>query len=145
MIDRHTFSVVEFSGAKGIVFLGEHMLVYRRDTKTNNFPLRIDLPGGGREGNETPFETFQREVGEEFGLKVREEEVVYSCSVPSVMNPDTVSFFLFARTTRFVPEDVVFGNEGVEWMLMSPNEFVQRRDGIEWQQERVARYLRDLT
>ena len=38
-----------FHGAKGIVFINKKMLVYRRDNKTDSFPLYIDLPGGGRE------------------------------------------------------------------------------------------------
>jgi 8-oxo-dGTP pyrophosphatase MutT (NUDIX family) len=53
-------------GAKGLILIGSRMLVYRRDNKTKIYPLHIDLPGGGIEEGETPFEGFKREVKEEF-------------------------------------------------------------------------------
>ncbi len=142
MIHKDTFSKVDFNGAKGIVFLGAEMLVYRRDTKTNNFPLCIDLPGGAREENESPFETFQREVMEEFGIQIEKDEIDFSCTIPSTIEPDKKSFFIVAKTSRFTPEDILFGNEGTEWMLMSTNEFIKRSDGIERQQKRVKNYLK---
>ncbi len=141
MIHKNTFLKTDFNGAKGIVFLGDEMLVYRRDTKTNNFPLHIDLPGGGREENESPFETFQREVKEEFGIEINSDEIIFSCTTPSTIEPDKKSFFVVAKTSRFKPENVVFGNEGTEWMLMSVNEFIQRPDGIKRQQKRVENYI----
>lgn len=141
MIHENTFSKGDFNGAKGIVFLGDEMLVYRRDTKTNNFPLHIDLPGGAREEDESPFETFQREVNEEFGIQIEKDEIDFSCTIPSTIEPDKKSFFIVAKTSRFKPEDIVFGDEGTEWMLMSVNEFIQRPDGIKRQQKRVKNYL----
>jgi hypothetical protein len=37
--------------------------------------------------------------------------------------------------------DIKFGNEGTEWLIMAPEEFISRPDGIERQQKRVANYL----
>jgi len=68
MIHENTFKKVDFNGAKGLVFLGNKILVYRRDNKTSNLPLCIDLPGGGRENDESPFDSFKREIKEEFGI-----------------------------------------------------------------------------
>ena len=140
-IHENTFKKVYFNGAKGLVFLGDKILIYRRDNNTTNNPERIDLPGGGREGDESPFETFQRETKEEFGIDIKEDEIEFSCTIPSVIEPGKKSFFLVAKTSRIKPEDVVFGNEGIEWMMMSPSEFIEKSDGIKRQQERVKKYL----
>lgn len=141
MIHENTFKKVDFNGAKGLVFLGDKILAYRRDNKTTNLPLHIDLPGGGREGDESPFETFRREVEEEFGIGIREDEIEFSCTVPSIMEPNKKSYFIVAKTLRFKPEDIIFGNEGIEWILMTPEEFIKRPDVIERQQKRVKKYL----
>ncbi len=140
-VHENTFKKVYFNGAKGVVFLGNKILVYRRDNNTTNNPERIDLPGGGREGDESPFETFKRETKEEFGIDITEGDVDFSCTIPSIVEPDKKSFFLVVKTSRFGSRDVVFGNEGNEWMLISPEEFIKRPDGIERQQKRVEKYL----
>lgn len=141
MIHADTFNSVDFNGAKGIVFLEGKMLVYRRDDKTSYEPLRIDLPGGAREGNESPFATFKREVKEEFGLNINQEDIEFSCTIPSVMTPEKKSFFIVAQARGAKPEDVVFGNEGLEWFLVTPEEFMNHPDGIKRQQERIKQYL----
>lgn len=139
-LHKNTFRKVDFNGARGLVFLGEKMLAYRRDYNTTVSPGRIDYPGGGREGDESPFETFRREVWEEFGITIREDEMEFSCTIPSVANPQQQSFFMVARTIRYTSDDIVFGDEGLEWFLMTPEEFVQRPDGIERLQTRVAQW-----
>ncbi len=140
MIHPDTFERLYFHGAKGLVFIGNDILTYRRDEKTNSFPLQIDLPGGGREGDESPFETFKREVNEEFGINLQKEDVEFSCVIQGIVEPNKKSYFI---VTKPLPSDtrIIFGNEGTEWMLMKPQEFLQRTDAIEGQQKRVRRYL----
>jgi 8-oxo-dGTP diphosphatase len=141
MIHENTYKKVDFNGAKGLVFLADKIIVYRRDDKTTSFPLCIDLPGGGREGDESPFETFKRETKEEFGIDIDKSDIQFSCPVQSIIEPDKKSYFMVAKNLRFKPEDIIFGNEGTEWMLMTPQEFIKRPDGIERQQKRVEKYL----
>lgn len=142
MIHENTFKKVDFNGAKGPVFFEDKMLVYRRDNKTTNLPGCIDLPGGGKYGDESPFETFQREVKEEFGIMIEKDEIDFSCTIPSVIEPEKKSFFVVAKTQRFKLSDIIFGDEGTEWMLMSPDEFINRPDGISRQQKRVEAYIK---
>lgn len=141
MIHQDTFKIVDFNGAKGMVLFGDKMLIYRRDEKTSDLPLCLDLPGGGREGDESPFATFQREVKEEFNIGISQEEIIFSCTIPSAMTPEKKSFFLVAQAKNAKPEEIVLGTEGVEWFLITPAEFVVRPDGIGRQQERVRKYL----
>ncbi len=141
MIDQEAFTTnVPFHGSKGMIFISEKIIVFRRDTKTNNFPLMIDLPGGGVESNETPFETFARESFEEFGVTIAKEDVVYVRQYPGVIDPRQ-SFFFVTKPKNLTQSKVVFGDEGLEWFCLDPHEFVSLSDGVPRQQERVRDYL----
>lgn len=145
MLHPDTFNKnIEFNGSKGLLYIGDKILTYRRDEKTNNAPLCIDLPGGGREENESPFDTFQREVKEEFGISIQKEDMYYSSTHKSVIDPNAISFFMIAKPDNIKETDIVFGNEGVEYILMTVDEFIKRQDGIERQQNRVREYLEKI-
>lgn len=141
MLHENTYKKVDFSAAKGLVFIGDKIIAYRRDEKTNVHPLKIDLPGGGREEDESPFDTFKREAKEEFGIIVEKEDIHFSSTYPSGTNPDRESYFIVAKPLTLNAADIVFGDEGLEWFLMTPEEFIARPDGIKKQQEGVAKYL----
>jgi 8-oxo-dGTP diphosphatase len=142
MIEKDTFNKqANFQGVKGLVFIGDKIVVYRRDDKTPNFPLRIDLPGGGIEEGESPFETFQREVKEEFGLDIKENDVQFSTKRPSFSHPGKESYFIVVVSPSMKEEDIVFGDEGLEFFLMDPKDFINLSDGIPRLQEWVAEYL----
>lgn len=141
IIHPETFKEADFQGAKGMVFIGEKIIVYRRDGMVKNYPNTIDLPGGGREDNESPFETFKREVMEEFGLSIKETDICASFRQDSALYPGKKSFFFVTKPLAYTEKDVVFGYEGVGWMLMSPEEFATAPDGVPMQQKRVQGYL----
>lgn len=141
MIHENTYKKIDFNGAKGLVFLGDKILVYRRDTKTKKSPGYIDMIGGGREGDESPFETFKREVKEEVGLDIQANDIQFSYPFQSYDDPTKISFFFVTKHLKYQESDVKFGNEGTEWLTMTPEEFINRPDGIERQQKRVKDYL----
>ena len=142
MIDKDTFTVIDtFHGSKGLVYVGDDILVFRRDNKTTHFPLMIDLPGGGREVGESPFDTFKRETFEEFGLIIEKEDVIYSKRYMSIMNKDMYAFFIVVKNENLKKEDIIFGDEGLEYMLMKGEEFVALHDAVSRQQERVKEFL----
>lgn len=132
------------TGSKGLIFIGENILVYRRDDKTNLYPFHIDLPGGGAEPYETPFQTFQRELLEEFTLKVRPENITYYRKYNSVWEINKVTYFLTARLPENNFKKIVFGNEGTEFMRMSLNEYLERTDAWPLFQERAVDYKSSL-
>lgn len=128
-------------GSKGLVYLGNDILVYRRDTKTDLFPLYIDLPGGGPEGKESPFGTFQREVREEFGLEISPERVVHSSAWPSSTQPGATGYFIVVKLPAEAAGDIVFGDEGLEYLIISPREFLTRTDVWPVMRERAQAYF----
>jgi 8-oxo-dGTP diphosphatase len=121
------------AGCKGLVFVGNKIVVYRRDTYTDKYPLKIDLPGGGPEGDETPFETFQREVKEEFDLSIVPEDIVYVKCWPSQVSPGKVAYFPVARLPFAAQGSIHLGNEGTEYMLMDLNDYLNlSEDEVAW-------------
>ena len=60
---------MSFVGCKLALIHGAHILTYLRDDKPGlHWANMWDLPGGGREGDETPEACVLRELHEEFGL-----------------------------------------------------------------------------
>ncbi len=129
-----------FHGAKGIVFINKKMLVYRRDNKTDSFPLYIDLPGGGRENNESPYETFKREVKEEFGFKITKKDILYAKQYVSAMDASKESYFIVVRL-NVTEKDIVFGDEGLDFFLIETENYLKLNDAIRRQQNRVLDYI----
>ncbi len=142
MIDKEIYNRdANFHGVMGLVFVGEKIIVYRRDNKTTRFPLMVDILGGGREGDESPFETFKREVFEEVSLDIKEDYVAYAKQYKSIVDETKSMFFIVVKSGSLKEEDIVFGQEGLKFMLMTPEDFATLRDGVPIQQERTKEYL----
>ncbi len=135
-------SNTEFEGVKGLVYIGDKIIVCRRDNKTPNFPLMMDLPGGGREIGESPFETFKREIFEELGLELKKEDVVFSKKYKSVLDGVQDVFFIVVKHTGMAESEIKFGNEGLYYTLMDPNEFCKLDDAVQMHQDKVAEYIK---
>lgn len=138
-------------GSKGLVFIGDALLVYRRDGNTTNHPHELDLPGGApidedKPEAETPFETFRREVKEEFGLNIGEDQIVYSRRYESRMRPGRFAHFPVVRLAAEQAQKIKLGDEGEEFMLITPDDFI-RRDDVAWPilQSRATDYIESQT
>lgn len=134
-----------FVGTKGLVFVGDEVLIYRRDKKTSKYPLNLDVPGGGAERGETPFETFKREVREELGLDLETHQIVYSRRYQSSNNADEFGWYAVAKLPEEAKSKIVFGNEGTEWYLMRLDDFLGRKDAWPAYQQRAADYVNSVT
>ena len=130
----------EFHGAKLALFLGEDLLVYLRDD-FEGLPWAgyWDLPGGGREGTETPEETVLRETYEEFTLSVPPEALTYRRLYGG---DDTVVFFA-AHLDATWQDQIVFGNEGQRWEMWTPNAFLTNPRAVPMLKVRLRDYLND--
>lgn len=129
-----------FAGTKGLVFVGDRIIVYRRDEKAPKYPLHLDVPGGGAEPNETPFDTFRREVKEEFGLVIKPHQVVYSRRYKSSLNPNEFGWYAVAKLPENRQNKIIFGDEGLEYSLITLDDFLQRQDAWPAYQKRAADY-----
>jgi 8-oxo-dGTP diphosphatase len=136
---------VPFSGAKLAALHNGHILTYRRDDfPIIPFPGRIDLPGGGREGDETAGQCALRELHEEFGLSLPPTRVIYARAYPGSHNIDMPSHFLAVHLTDADIVAIRFGCEGRDPALMPVANYLAANDAIPHLQQRLAACLAAL-
>ncbi|MFQ1701127.1 NUDIX hydrolase [Loktanella agnita] len=115
----------QHDGAKVALFLGDCLISILRDDRPDiPYPNLWDLPGGGREGDETPFETMARELNEELGLHLPQEAVLWQNPFPGYSDPQKWVGFFVARLPVAASNDIVFGDEGQRWDLFALNDFM---------------------
>lgn len=128
-----------FAGAKLALYLGNDLAVIERDDHAGlPFPGYIDLPGGGREGAESPLQCALRECREELGLRVPEDAILWQRAFEDSAG---TKWFFVARLPAHVAADVVFGDEGKRWMLMSESDFLSHPKAVPDFQERLRIWL----
>ncbi len=134
----------DFSGAKLAALHAGGLLTYRRDWRDDiPFPGRIDLPGGGREGDESPADCALRELAEEFGLVVPAARVHYLRRYDQSWNMARPSWFLAVQLSAAELAAVAFGDEGEDWQLMPLDRFLGHGEAIPHLQLRLRDYLGD--
>ncbi|QQR51941.1 NUDIX domain-containing protein [bacterium] len=142
LIDSKTFTNDHsFSGAKGLVMIGDKTIVYRRSADAPVAQNLLDLPGGGRNDDESPFETYAREVKEEFGLTIKPEDIVYSRRYQGQQNPSFFGYHIVAQLPASAAERIKFGNEGVSYELMTVSQYLARTDAWTDYQIRTRKYI----
>ncbi|MEM8732284.1 MAG: NUDIX hydrolase [Pseudomonadota bacterium] len=128
-----------FSGAKIALFLGPELLVIQRDDIAGiPWPGRWDLPGGGREGAETPLDCALRETREEVGLRVGPADVVWQHRYE---RPRGTVWFFAAHLPATRQAEIRFGDEGQGWALMTPQAYMQNALNIPHFADQLRRYL----
>ena len=137
---------MDFTGAKAAFFCGSAVLVYLRDEKPGlRWPGLWDVPGGGREGAESPEDCLLRELWEEFGLDLSPDRLVWRRVFPSMVAKGRESVFFGGWLSVDEVARVRFGDEGQGWELMPVEGFLghklgvpemQRRAGIVWSELR---------
>ena len=133
---------MEFSGCKIALICDDRLLTILRDDKASiPYPNMWELPGGGREGEETPFECVQREVFEELGLKLEEAAIVWVKAYPGMLDPDKTSIFMVGTITQEDFASIAFGDEGQAYQMMDICQFVSDDKVISQMQDRLSDYL----
>jgi 8-oxo-dGTP diphosphatase len=132
----------DFAGAKLAALVDGHILTYRRDHKPGiPWPGLIDLPGGGREGDESPAACACRELHEEFGLVLPESRIWWARPFPSLHPPGRTGWFLAATITMAEVDAIRFGNEGHSPQLLHIPAFLAASDAISALQQRLRQVL----
>lgn len=62
----------------------KEVLLHKRDDKTDVNPNKWGFFGGSSEGNETPVQTFIREMHEELGIRLLESEIIPLCDYENI-------------------------------------------------------------
>jgi 8-oxo-dGTP diphosphatase len=134
---------MSFSGAKLALFLGPDLLVIRRDDKPDiPYPGHWDLPGGGREGDETPLRCALRETREEVGLILTPDLINWTVSY---QRPRGTVWFFAAHVPASWENKVTFGSEGQGWKLMPPEVYLKHPLSVPHFAERLAQYMADAS
>ena len=137
--------ISDFTGCKIALFCGDKLLTILRDDKSNiPYPNTWELPGGGREGDESPFECVAREVYEELGIHLTEDCLLWSKVYPSMLFEGKESVFLVGKLTQEQFDSIVFGDEGQGYRMMSTDEFLGSDKVVPQLQERVRDYLEEV-
>lgn len=120
------------------------MLVYRRDDRADiPFPDMWDLPGGGRDGGETPEACVSRELIEEFALDLPVADFHWSRRYPSWRAGAADSYFFAAHIDSAELESVQFGDEGQYWRMMRIADYLASPEAIAHHVDRLRDYLSD--
>ena len=136
--------ISDFTGCKIARFCGDKLLTILRDDKDNiPWPNMWELPGGGREGDESPFECAAREVYEELGIHLTEDFLLWSKVYPSMLFEGKESVFLVGKLTQEQFDSIVFGDEGQSYKLMSIDEFFGSDKVVPQLQARLRDYLEE--
>ena len=125
----------DFGGAKLILFIGDRIVVLRRDDRPDiPWPGRLDLPGGGRDGSETAEACVLRETFEEVGLILDTSDLVWCDRFKA-------GVFFAAHLPEDADARIVFGSEGQGWELIDPAEYIGHPEAIPHFADMVQRYL----
>lgn len=130
---------MDFVGCKAAFFHGESLLTYLRDDKPGlPWAAHWDLPGGGREGGETPESCLLRELQEEFGLILPADRLIWRRVLPSMMDASRASVFFAGHLTATEITAIRFGDEGQYWKMMRVDDFLAHPIAVPELQRRVA-------
>lgn len=135
-------SRMDFQGCKIALICGDRILTILRDDKeTIPWPNMWELPGGGREGDESPFECAAREVYEELGIHLTEDCLLWSKAYPSMLYKWRQSVFMVGELSQEQFDNIVFGDEGQGYKLMSIEEFLASSQVVPQLQDRLIDYM----
>ena len=136
------FEEIDFQGCKIALIGGDKVLTILRDDKDDiPCPNMWELPGGGREGNESPFECAAREVYEELGIHLDEDCLLWSKIYPSVIFKDKQSVFMVGQLSQDQFDSITFRDEGQAYKLMNIEEFLTSSQVVPQLLGRLRDYL----
>ncbi len=131
-----------FTGAKvALLTDGRVVSILRDDRPDIPYPGCWDLPGGGREGLETPQACVLRETREELGLFLDEAALIWGRAFVSSTDPDAAGWFFVADISAEQVGRIRLGNEGQRWRQMDTARFLRLNDGVPYLQDRLRVYL----
>ena len=127
-------------GAKLALFVGDDLAVLLRDDKPGLlWANHWDLPGGGREGTETPLSCALRETEEELALRLDPSDVCWGRDYGA--SSGDISWFFAAHVPGDVAGQIQLGDEGQAWDLMPVQAFLDHDMVVPQFKPRLRDYL----
>lgn len=135
---------LDFTGCKiALICDGRILTILRDDKPTIPWPILWELPGGGREEDETPFECVAREVYEELGIHLDEDCLLWRKVYPSMLYEGRQSVFMVGQLSQDQFDSITFGDEGQAYKLMNIEEFLTSSQVVPQLQGRLRDYLEE--
>ena len=135
----------DFVGAKLLLVHDGQALTYLRDDRPGlPWAGLWDLPGGGREGEETPEACVLRELEEEFGLAFPPARLLWRRAFGSLVDPARTGWFFAGRLDAADITAIRFGNEGQHWRMMALADWLDHPGGVRPLQDRSRIALAEL-
>lgn len=137
MTSTKTDPEVAFNGSKlAILYRGRILSLLRDDIPTIPYPGLWDLPGGGREGAETPEACALRETMEEAALRIDPAAIVWR---RFYLSDGAITWFLVAKVDHIA--GVRLGDEGQALRWFDVAHFLLLPGAIDHMQARLETYL----
>ena len=136
---------MSFAGAKLLLVHQDQALTYLRDDRPDlPWPGLWDLPGGGREGGESPQACVLRELDEEFGLTLPPSRLLWGRAFPAIADAARIGWFFAGRIEPGEIATIRFGNEGQFWCMMPLKDWLEHPNGVLPLQDRSRIALREI-
>lgn len=138
-ISAHDPKPNAFSGAKLLLFVGPDLVVMLRDDRPDiPFPGCWDLPGGGREGQESPVACVLRETREEVDLSLGADDLVWGREFAGTVD---ATWMFAAHPPETSANILTLGHEGQALRLMAPSEYLTHPKHVPHFAARLQLYL----
>lgn len=132
----------DFVATKLVLTCDGGLLVYRRDDFSHiPYPGHWDLPGGGREGDESAADCALRELHEEFGIRLPAARLEAYMAFRNPTGMGRASVFYSGRITADEIAAVRFGSEGQCWRMMPVAEYLAHPLAVPHFRARVTQCL----
>ena len=130
-----------FAGAKlAILTEGAVISILRDDRPDIPYPNHWDLPGGGREGDESPVDCVLRETREELGIALLARDISWG-KVFGIGASRTWFFASCLSADRI--SDIRLGEEGQTWDRMPLDTFLRHERAVPHFQDRLRLLLKE--
>ena len=131
-----------FHGAKLALLVGDRLVSILRDKDAEiPYPDMWDLPGGGREADESPEACVLRELKEELSLTLTEADLRWKRQYVSVLDGESATWFFVAEVPELDINRIRLGAEGQAWRMWDVARFLRMSNVVPMMQTRLSDYL----
>ncbi len=131
-----------FHGAKLALLVGDRLVSILRDKDAEiPYPDMWDLPGGGREADESPEACVLRELKEELSLTLTEADLRWKRQYVSDLDGESATWFFVAEVPELDINRIRLGTEGQAWRMWDVARFLRMNNVVPMMQTRLSDYL----